>query len=74
MAQSDNVGNALDSIPSELQGKITQEQLNSTQTQAMKVFKQMCDKNGGSDAFEKVLVSDAPRLVLCALLSGVLIA
>lgn len=57
VAQNENVEEALNSLPPELQGKITEEQVNVARNQSLEVFKQMCEKHGGNDAYDTVLVS-----------------
>lgn len=49
--------NALNNLPPELDGKVTEDQLEEAKNKTTAVFKDKCMKNGGPDAFGNAEVS-----------------
>lgn len=55
-----DIKNALSNLPSELQGKLNETQIESVKNQTQQIFKEKCEKNGGFAAYEAAQVCFIP--------------
>ncbi|XP_045524028.1 27 kDa glycoprotein-like isoform X1 [Pieris brassicae] len=47
-----SIGDAINALPPELQGKVDQKQIEAIQNKSTELFKEKCEKNGGLQAYE----------------------
>lgn len=69
-AQSEpSISDAINKLPTELQGKVDEKQVDELKNKSMQAFKKKCEDNGGPDAYPQIEVRILifPLLLLCTL-------
>lgn len=67
-AQSEpSISDAINKLPTELQGKVDEKQVDELKNKSMQAFKKKCEDNGGPDAYpqSEVRILISPLLLLC---------